>query len=170
MLYFLWKQRHQIPSNDSCTKCHGQMRKLTTTVVFWIDLFHKVLNVKMFNQNTLHIEILQSLHLACRFKTNVNVPLVPSDSHLTNEQYFWMQHGETVKFCYHSSLGIISTLLFLSFTFLATLATLVLIVALGEDTHTPTKLSEVDLAIMIFIQHLQSLPNIICVDCTLEDL
>lgn len=66
-----------------------------------------------------------------------------------------------------SSSVFLLTLLFFAFASLATLACLLLVVAFGQDTHTPTKLSEVDLAIMVFIQHFHGFPDVICTDCIL---
>ena len=59
--------------------------------------------------------------------------------------------------------------LFLALAFLATLACLLVVVAFGEDRHAATKLSEVDLAIVVFIQHLHGFLDVICTDFLLEN-
>lgn len=59
--------------------------------------------------------------------------------------------------------------MFFAFAFLATLACLLVVIAFGQNTHTPTKLSEVDLAIVVFIQHLHGFLNVICIDFILKN-
>lgn len=52
--------------------------------------------------------------------------------------------------------------------FLAPLARLLVVVAFGQVRYTPTKLSEVDLAIMVFVQRLHGFLNVTCIDFTLK--
>lgn len=47
---------------------------------------------------------------------------------------------------------------------LPTPASLFLVVAFGKDTNTPAKFTEVDLAIMVFVQQLHGFLNIICIN------
>lgn len=48
--------------------------------------------------------------------------------------------------------------------FLAALACLLTVVAFGQVANTPTKLLEVDLTIVVFIQHLHDLLDVVSVD------
>lgn len=53
---------------------------------------------------------------------------------------------------------------------LPTLARLLVVVALGEVGHAPTKLAEVHLAIVVFVQHLHGLLDVVCTDFILQKI